>query len=90
VTNQWQGGFQAQVTVSAGADLTGWTVRWSFGGGERVSHAWNASVTSSGAEVTATDAGYNGTLSAGQSTSFGFVGTSSGSVSTPELTCAGS
>ncbi|PDP89480.1 endo-1,4-beta-xylanase [Glycomyces fuscus] len=90
VTNQWQGGFQAQVTVTAGADLTGWTVEWAFGGGERVSHAWNASVTSSGGSVTATDAGYNGTLSAGQSTSFGFVGTSSGSVSEPELTCAGS
>jgi hypothetical protein len=44
-------------------------------------------VTSSGAEVTATDAGYNGTLSAGQSTSFGFVGTSSGNVSAPALSC---
>ncbi|NYH55471.1 mannan endo-1,4-beta-mannosidase [Nocardiopsis arvandica] len=88
VTNEWGGGFQAEVTVTAGADVTGWTVTWSFDSGESVSHAWNASVSSSGADVTATDVGYNGTLSAGQSTSFGFVGTHGGSVSTPELSCA--
>ncbi|MFD6953402.1 beta-mannosidase [Nocardiopsis sp. TSRI0078] len=87
VTNEWSGGFQAEVTVTAGSDLTGWTVAWSFGGGESVSHAWNASVSSNGSSVTATDVGYNGALSAGQSTSFGFVGTHGGSVSTPALSC---
>ncbi|MFV2197985.1 endo-1,4-beta-xylanase [Nocardiopsis sp. LOL_012] len=87
VTNQWQGGFQAQVTVTAGTDLTGWTVGWTFGSGESVAHAWNASVTGDGADVTATNAAYNGTLSAGQSTSFGFVGSTGGGVSSPEPTC---
>ncbi|MEU1901200.1 cellulase family glycosylhydrolase [Nocardiopsis dassonvillei] len=90
VTNQWQGGFQAQVTVTAGAALSGWTVEWTFGSGESVSHAWNASVSGSGGSVTATNVGYNGVLAAGQSTSFGFVGNSSGGVSTPELTCSAS
>ncbi|OOC54101.1 MULTISPECIES: endo-1,4-beta-xylanase [Nocardiopsis] len=87
ITNEWNNGFQAEVTVTAGTSLTGWTVTWSLGSGESVSHAWNASVSSSGSNVTATDAGYNGTLSAGQSTSFGFVGTHGGSVSTPQPTC---
>ncbi|WP_150245093.1 cellulase family glycosylhydrolase [Nocardiopsis quinghaiensis] len=87
VTNEWGSGFQAEVTVTAGADVTGWTVTWSFGSGESVSHAWNASVSSSGSAVTATDVGYNGTLSAGQSTAFGFVGDHGGSLSTPTLSC---
>ncbi|WP_150245090.1 endo-1,4-beta-xylanase [Nocardiopsis quinghaiensis] len=87
VTNEWNSGFQAEVTVTAGDSLTGWTVTWNLGSGESVSHAWNASVSSSGSAVTATDVGYNGTLSAGQSTAFGFVGNHGGSVSTPQLTC---
>jgi hypothetical protein len=65
-------------------------VEWTFGSGESVSHAWNASVSGSGGSVTATNVGYNGALAAGQSTSFGFVGNSSGGVSTPELTCSAS
>ncbi|WP_285733837.1 cellulase family glycosylhydrolase [Nocardiopsis sp. ATB16-24] len=87
VVGEWNDGFQAEVTVTAGSNLTGWTVTWSFTGGEGVSHAWNASVSSSGSNVTATDAGYNGTLSSGQSTTFGFVGTHNGTVGTPSLSC---
>ncbi|WP_160050702.1 MULTISPECIES: cellulase family glycosylhydrolase [unclassified Nocardiopsis] len=87
VTGQWNNGFQGEVTVTAGAPITGWTVTWTLGSGESVSHAWNASVNTSGSTVTATDAGYNGTLAAGQSTSFGFIGTHNGSVSTPALSC---
>ncbi|WP_159943407.1 MULTISPECIES: endo-1,4-beta-xylanase [unclassified Nocardiopsis] len=90
VTSEWNTGFQAEVTVTAGAPLTGWRVTWSFGSGESVSHAWNASVSGGGSSVTATNVGYNGTLAAGQSTSFGFVGNHNGSVSTPQLTCTSS
>ena len=90
VVGEWNDGFQAEVTVTAGSNLTGWTVAWSFTGGEGVSHAWNASVSSSGSNITATNVAHNGTLSSGQSTTFGFVGTHNGTVGTPQLTCASS
>ncbi|MFD3687760.1 endo-1,4-beta-xylanase [Nocardiopsis sp. NPDC058631] len=88
VVNQWQNGFQAEVTVTAGRAVDGWTVTWDFGGGERVGHAWNASVSTNGSAVTATNAAHNGVLVAGGSTSFGFTGTHDGTVSAPEPACA--
>src|SRR4051794_18320691 len=50
ISSQWQGGFGADVAVTnLGSALTGWTVRWSFGAGQTVTQAWNATVTQSGA-----------------------------------------
>ncbi|SDM76016.1 GH12 family glycosyl hydrolase domain-containing protein [Actinacidiphila guanduensis] len=87
VSNDWGSGFTADVTVTAGsAAIHGWTVTWSYGGGQQVTNAWNAGVHQSGSAVTATDAGYNGSLGAGGSTSFGVQGTGSGG-SAPALTC---
>jgi cellulase/cellobiase CelA1 len=35
VTNAWGGGFQAEVTVTAGAaPIAGWTVTWAFPDGQ--------------------------------------------------------
>ncbi|WP_433074449.1 cellulose binding domain-containing protein [Dactylosporangium sp. CA-052675] len=88
VTGQWQGGFQAAVTVTAGsAPITSWTVTWQFTGGESVSQAWNATVTMSGAAVTARNVSYNGVLGAAASTQFGFLGAVSGSPGAPALRC---
>ncbi|QSB13964.1 cellulose binding domain-containing protein [Natronosporangium hydrolyticum] len=49
---------------------------------------WNAELGGSGSTVTATNAGYNGNLGAGQSTQFGFLGFwDSVSNDPPSLTC---
>ncbi|MDG4837601.1 cellulase family glycosylhydrolase [Micromonospora sp. WMMD967] len=88
VTNQWQGGFQGEVRVTAGAAaITGWTTRWTYANGQSVTQAWNATLTSSGATVTARNADYNGRLAAGASTSFGFVGGWTGSNAPPAVSC---
>ncbi|MDG4780012.1 cellulase family glycosylhydrolase [Micromonospora sp. WMMD961] len=89
VTNQWQGGFQGEVRVTAGAAaITGWTTRWTFANGQSVTQTWNATLTSSGPTVTARNADYNGRLAAGASTSFGFIGGWTGSNARPEVSCA--
>ncbi|MBM0260386.1 cellulose binding domain-containing protein, partial [Micromonospora sp. 4G55] len=86
VTAQWSGGFQGEVEVTAGATaVKGWTVTWTFAGGQQVSQAWNATVTSSGSTVTARNVSYNGSLAAGAKTSFGFL--VSGSAANPTPTC---
>ncbi|GIH56430.1 rhamnogalacturonan lyase [Microbispora rosea subsp. aerata] len=75
VTNQWQGGFGAAVTITnLGDAINGWTLTWSYTAGQTVTHAWNATVTQSGAQVTARDAGYNASIPSGGTTSFGFNG----------------
>ncbi|GAA3299123.1 cellulase family glycosylhydrolase [Dactylosporangium vinaceum] len=88
VVGQWPGGFQGQVTVTAGGQaVSGWTVKWTYAGGQTVTSFWSADVTSSGANVTATNVGYNGTIGAGQSTSFGFLGASGSTNPVPTATC---
>ena len=88
VGNSWQGGFQGEVKVTAGAAaITGWTVRWTYANGQSVTQAWNASVSNSGSAYTARNVDYNGRLGAGASTSFGFIGTWQGTNSTPAVTC---
>ncbi|WP_430503377.1 CotH kinase family protein [Micromonospora trifolii] len=91
VTSQWTGGFQGEVRVTAGTSaISSWTVTWTFAGGQSVTQAWNATVTSQGSAVTARNVAYNGALGAGASTAFGFLGSSTGTPSTPTLTCTAS
>lgn len=82
----WAGGFQGEVTVTAGASaIEGWQVSWVLAPGQGVANAWNGAASVSGGTVTVTNAVYNGSLGAGKSTSFGFLGT--GEESSPALTC---
>ena len=87
-TNEWSGGFGAEVTVRAGnAAISGWTVAWTWPNGQSITNSWNATVTSSGSSVTASNVAYNGSLSANATTSFGFNASWNGTNSTPTLTC---
>ncbi|MEU7974814.1 cellulase family glycosylhydrolase [Micromonospora sp. NPDC049089] len=91
VTNQWQGGFQGEVRVTAGARaITGWTAGWTFANGQRVTQSWNVALTSSGTTVTARNTDYNGRLAPGASASFGFLGSWSGTNSLPAVSCTAS
>ncbi|XRQ05567.1 cellulose binding domain-containing protein [Actinomadura welshii] len=88
-TGSWQGGFQGEVTVrnTGTAALTAWRTSWTFGGGQAVAQAWGARVTQDGAAVTAANETWNGTLAAGASTTFGFIGTGSPGTIAPD--CSG-
>ncbi len=87
VTNSWSGGFQGEVKVTAGsAAIRSWRVTWTYANGQQVSQAWNATLSSSGSTVTATNVSYNGSLGSGASTTFGFLASGS-SASAPTLTC---
>ncbi|MBO4210744.1 cellulose-binding domain-containing protein, partial [Micromonospora echinofusca] len=75
VTNQWSGGFGANVTVTnLGDPVTAWTLTWSFAAGQQVTQAWNATVIQSGTAVTARNVDYNGTIGTGGTAAFGFNG----------------
>ncbi|MGN9793265.1 cellulose binding domain-containing protein [Streptomyces sp. OZ13] len=91
ITNQWSGGFQADVTLtnSGSAALDGWQLRWSFPDGQTVGQMWNAAHRQSGAEVTAENVSWNGKVAAGASVSFGFTGSWSGRNTAPAAFTSG-
>ncbi|WP_230396443.1 cellulose-binding domain-containing protein [Streptomyces blattellae] len=91
VVNQWSGGFQGEVTVRAGdSALNGWTVRWELAGGQTLTQIWGGVSTVSGSTVTVRNASYNGAIPAGGTTTFGFLATSTGTITVPDLACASS
>jgi glycosyl hydrolase family 12/cellulose binding protein with CBM2 domain len=79
VTNSWSGGFQGQVVVknTGSATLNGWQLGWTFPGSQAISSLWNGSYTQSGANVTVTNAAYDGSLAPGATATVGFTATSS-------------
>ncbi|SCL73347.1 cellulose binding domain-containing protein [Micromonospora peucetia] len=89
VVNQWQGGFQGEVTVrnSGATPVSGWTVRFVFADGQRISQSWNAQLAQSGAEVTARNTAWNGALAPGAQATFGFLGSTAGSTNVGAVSC---
>ncbi|MEV2241405.1 cellulose binding domain-containing protein [Micromonospora sp. NPDC049891] len=84
VTNQWTGGFGADVTVTnLGDPVNGWTLTWSYAAGQQVTQAWNATVTQSGAQVSARNVDYNAAIGTNGSANFGFNGSWNGSNPAP-------
>ncbi|UUU26106.1 cellulose binding domain-containing protein [Streptomyces sp. DSM 40750] len=85
VTNEWSGGFQADVRLSntGTSAWTGWSLGWTFPNGQTVAQLWNADHTQSGSAVTARNIGWNGNVAAGSSVSFGFTGSWSGTNGKP-------
>ncbi|GAA3574055.1 cellulose binding domain-containing protein [Streptomyces osmaniensis] len=85
VTNQWAGGFQAEVRLAntGSSAWSGWSLGWSFADGQRITQLWNADHSQSGPAVTARNVGWNGGVAAGSSVSFGFTGTWSGANTKP-------
>jgi alpha-galactosidase len=91
IVNAWRDGFQSDVTVAAGSQATtGWRVTWAFPNGQTISQSWSATVTQTGAAVTATNLSWNGTLAPGASTTFGFIATATATNGIPTPTCTAS
>ncbi|MEV7175113.1 endo-1,4-beta-xylanase [Kitasatospora sp. NPDC093679] len=87
LTQSWNGGFNGQVTVTAGSTaITSWTVTVTVTPPQKVSATWNGSPSwdSSGNVMTMKPNG-NGNLAAGASTSFGFTVASNGNTTAPKV-----
>ncbi|MFI1510270.1 cellulose binding domain-containing protein [Streptomyces sp. NPDC020597] len=84
-TSVWQDGFTADVTVNntGSAPVNGWNLAFTLPSGQRITNAWNATVSSSTGAVTATNAAHNASITPGGQVSFGFQGTHGGSFVKP-------
>ncbi|MFJ8332313.1 cellulose binding domain-containing protein [Streptomyces sp. NPDC094437] len=85
VTNQWDGGFQADVRLSntGSAAWSSWSLGWSFPNGQQIGQSWNADASQSGTTVTARNVAWNAGVAAGSSVAFGFTGSWSGTNAKP-------
>jgi len=82
---QWAHGFVAGVTITntGAAAINGWTLSFTFGGDQRITDAWNAAFSQSGAAVAMRNAAWNGVIPPGASVRVGMQGTWSSSVAPP-------
>ncbi|WP_432972072.1 lytic polysaccharide monooxygenase [Dactylosporangium sp. CA-233914] len=88
--SQWAGHFQVNVTVknNGSSTLNGWTVRWTYTGGQGFEGApWNGTLTGQPPNVAVTNVDWNKVLGPNASTSFGFNATGTAPASAPALTC---
>lgn len=87
VTGEWPGGFQGEVVVrnTGSTAVDGWTLRWTFPAGQRITSLWGGTVTQSGAEVSVTAAPYTATIPPSGSVALGFTGTRQGTNSSPTV-----
>ncbi|WP_406471866.1 cellulose binding domain-containing protein [Streptomyces sp. NBC_01615] len=85
ITNQWSGGFQADVALAntGSSAWSGWSLGWTFPDGQKITQLWNADYTQTDAAVTAKNLSWNANVAAGSSVSFGFTGSWSGTNSKP-------
>jgi hypothetical protein len=83
--NDWGNGFVITLTLTnrGTAALNGWTLTWTFPGNQQITGYWGATITQSGANVTARNVAWNGTVAPGASTSIGFQGTYTGTNARP-------
>ncbi|MFE5311206.1 endo-1,4-beta-xylanase [Isoptericola sp. NPDC056605] len=88
---KWGDRFNGTVTVRADRNITSWTSTVTVSSSQRISATWNGTPTwdSSGKVMTMRPAG-NGTLAAGQSTSFGFTVMHGGDWTWPKVSCSAS
>ena len=85
--DQWPGGFVITVRVTAGSSpISGWTVTATLPAGASVINSWSSERSGSSGTIVFTNAPWNGTVGAGQTTEFGFQGTGTGTGTT--VTCS--
>jgi hypothetical protein len=72
--------------TAGGSAISGWKVTLTLPGGTTITNLWNGSNSGTTGAVTVTNASYNGSLSAGGATSFGFQ--ANGSSTGTTVSCA--
>jgi hypothetical protein len=89
VSNNWGTGFVSSVRVTAGAStINGWRVTLTLASGVSITNLWNGVNTGTTGTVQVANQSYNGRLTAGQFTDFGFQANGSNPASTVSCTAA--
>jgi beta-glucosidase len=86
IVNQWDVGFQADMTIrnTGTAPVSGWRLVWTFGDGQRITQLWGGQATTRGATVTVGNADWNGALPPGATATVGFTAAHTGRNPVPD------
>ncbi|MGE5290491.1 MAG: glycoside hydrolase family 48 protein, partial [Micromonosporaceae bacterium] len=72
VQSDWGSGFTVSITITNnGPALTNWTLAYAYSGNQKLSQGWSGTWSQTGANVTVTNASWNGNLATGASTQIG-------------------
>ncbi|MBL0888455.1 chitin-binding protein [Myceligenerans sp. I2] len=71
--NSWDGGYQGAVELTSQNAVDGWDLTVTLPGVGTVTQSWNSEFSQTGETVTFSDAGWNGSLPAGGSATFGYL-----------------
>jgi endoglucanase len=96
VPSQWNTGFTANIVITnLGSPLTNWNLGYSYSGNQTLQSGWNGTWTQSGANVTVTNASWNGSVATNGTVTIGANFNYSGTNTSPTtftlngLTCTG-
>lgn len=83
--NAWNTGLTTSITITntGTAAVNGWSLAFTLAAGQTIVSGWSASYTPTSGTVTATNAGYNGTLPPGGSATIGYQANHSGNAAAP-------
>ncbi|MGD8399324.1 MAG: cellulose binding domain-containing protein [Bacillota bacterium] len=72
--NDWGDGATVTITIknNSPAAIDGWSLEWTFPGGQKIVNMWCGSYTQNGTAVTVQNMSYNGVIPAGGAVNFGF------------------
>lgn len=88
IVNAWQGGYQAEVTVTATNDhLDDWLTRFMLSGSS-ISQLWNGDLRGTTGTVGVGNVAWNGHLTSGASTTYGFIGSGTAPAPPPPVECS--
>lgn len=89
VTNSWQGGFQAEVTIknTGSAPLVDWYVQWMMTPMATITQAWNGTSMQNGPSAMIHAPSWNANLAPGASATAGFLASSTSTPAFTDVSC---
>ena len=81
----WNTGLTDNITITntGTAAINGWSLKFTLPSGQSITSGWSATFAPASGQVTATNAGYNGALAPGASTTIGFQANHTGNSGAP-------
>ncbi|MEN8907156.1 MAG: glycoside hydrolase family 9 protein [Clostridiales bacterium] len=85
VENDWETGSVIEVTLTNNGEsnITNWTISWNYSGNQEIINYWNANLIQNGPEVIFSNTSSSTSIAAGESESFGFQISHSGTNEVP-------
>ncbi|HEY2669083.1 MAG TPA: polysaccharide deacetylase family protein [Rugosimonospora sp.] len=81
----WNNGLTNNLTITntSSSPVTNWRLTFSLPSGQTITSGWSATYSPTSGQVTATNAGYNGTIAANASTTIGYQASHTGNTAAP-------